>query len=540
MSAWFQATCRRYGERPAFSCLGASLTYRQLDALSTQFAAYLQGETVLQAGDRIAVHLPNVLQFPVAVFGALKAGLVVVNTNPLYSADELKQQFIDADVKAVVTLANSAYLVEQALPATRIAQVIVTQLADLHPRPRAHWINLQARYLRKIVPHFKIPGAVKFLRCLKRGRERTWQPPEVQPDDLALLQYTGGVTGPSKGVMLSHGNLLANIYQLKSVLDKVCLSGKEIVIAPLPLYHIYSFTLNCLMMLENGAQMVLIINPRDTAGFVKELERWPFTVFSGLSSLFVALCQNQEFTQLDFSRLKVTISGGTALTQATEQLWQQVTGCAIQEGYGLTEGAPVVAVHPPDVQRRPDSAGPAVRLTEAKVIDAEGESLHPGEIGELCVRGPQVMTGYWQRPQETARALVDGWLVTGDMARISEEGYIEVIDRKQEVIYTSGFAVYPGELENIIACHPDVLECVVVGVPDADLGEVVKLFVVSNNRRLTVKTMRDYCRERLTSYKVPRQVEFRHHLPKTHVGKVLRRKLREEEVNKQCKKRRRL
>ena len=538
---WFETCCQRYVDASAFSCQGGTLTYAALNEHASHFASWLQRSPHLRPGDRIAIHLPNLLQFPVAVFGALKAGLVVVNTNPLYDRDELKTQFVDAGVKAVVTLANSAYLVEQVLPDTDIREVIVTQLADLHSFPKSAWINLQARHIRKIVPRYKIPKAVSFTSCLKQGQKHPYRPVEIERHQLAFLQYTGGVTGISKGVMLTHHSVLANITQLKTVMNQVCVPEEEIAIAPLPLYHIYSFMLNGLLMVENGAHVVLIINPRDTEGFVKEISRWRFTLFSGLNTLFVDLCQNQDFCGLDFSNLKVTVSGAMSLTRFTEGLWTEITGCPIQEGYGLTECSPVVAVHPPNETRRDDTVGPPVPLTEVKVVGTEGESLHPGEVGEIWVRGPQLMAGYWRQPELTRKTLrEDGWLVTGDMGTLSDEGYIEVIDRKVEVIKTAGFDVYPSEVENLIACHPDVLECAVVGVPDDDLGEVIKLFVVSRNRRLTVKAVREYCRERLTSYKVPKLVEFRAALPKTNVGKVIRRQIREEEISKQTKKRRHL
>jgi long-chain acyl-CoA synthetase len=538
---WLGAVCGRYGEAPAFTCMGASITYRQIDQLSTEFASYLQNCTELKPGDPVAIHLPNILQFPVAVFGVLKAGLVVVNTNPLYTRDELRHQLSDSQARAIVTMANSAHLLEAVLPHTRIEKVVITELGDLHPWPGGCWVNFRARYIRKIVPRYRIPSATSFLKCLRQGRAQTYHRVFIEQDSLALLQYSGGVTGRPKGVMLTHRNLLANIAQLKAVLAGVTRERKEIAIAPLPLYHAYSFTLNCLTMLELGARVVLIVNSRDTSGFVKELARWPFTIFSGLNTLFVELCQNQEFCSLDFKSLKITISGAMALTRSTETLWTQVTGCPIQEGYGLTECSPVVAVHPPAVKRRNDTAGLPVALTDVRVVGGDGEALHPGEVGELWVRGPQVMRGYWQNPAATAAALTaDGWLKTGDMGRMDEEGYLEVIDRKVEVIHTSGFSVYPSELENIIACHPDILECAIVGLPDEQCGEVIKLFAVSRNRRLTVKALRDYCRERLTSYKVPRQVEFRSVLPKTTVGKVLRRRIRDDELQKQARKRRML
>ncbi|WP_370277929.1 AMP-binding protein [Pontibacterium sp.] len=539
--SWFQACCQRYADASAFTCQGGTLTYSELDERSSRLASWLQRSPNLRPGDRVAIHLPNLLQFPVAVFGILKAGMVVVNTNPLYSVEELRHQFADSGVRAVITLANSAYLVEKVLPDTEIREVIVTQLADLHSFPKSDWINFKARHVRKIVPRYKIPNAISFRKCLREGAKHPWRPVEVERHQLAFLQYTGGVTGTSKGVMLTHHNILANICQLKTVMNQVCTPREEIAIAPLPLYHTYSLILNGMLMLEDGAHVVLIINPRDTEGFVKELSRWRFTVFSGLNTLFVELCQNQDFCALDFSSLKVTVSGAMSLTRFTEGLWIEVTGSPIQEGYGLTECSPVVAVHPPNEERRDDTVGPPVPLTEVKVVGSEGETLHPGEVGEICVRGPQVMAGYWQQPELTRAVLQDdGWFLTGDMGTLSEEGYIEVIDRKSEVIRTAGFDVYPSELENVIACHPDVLECAVVGLPDDDLGEVIKLFVVSRNRRLTVKAVRDYCRERLTSYKVPRQVEFRTSLPKTNVGKVLHRDIRDEELTRQAKKKRHL
>ncbi|SFX05688.1 AMP-binding protein [Marinospirillum alkaliphilum] len=524
----FDESCQRFADCPAFTCMGKTITYGKLEEKSRHFAAYLQNHTDLKPGDRIAIQLPNTLMFPIAVFGALRAGLVVVNTNPLYSEREMEHQFNDSGARAIVVLANMAHNVEKVLTHTHLKHVIVTELGDMHPFVKRHLINKVVKHVKKMVPAYHLPHAVSFRKALHLGRKGHWVPNKPTLDDLAVLQYTGGTTGVAKGAMLTHRNLVANMLQARAVIKQALSEGGETVVAPLPMYHIYTFTVNCMVMMELGNHSLLITNPRDLPAFVKELQKNEFTGFVGLNTLFVALCNRDDFKALDFSKLKLTISGGMSLTTSAAERWKEVTGCAIAEGYGLTETSPVATFNPPNAIQL-GSIGKAVPSTELKVIDEEGNSLPIGEAGELCIRGPQVMKGYWQRPEETAKCLsADGWFRTGDVAVIQEDGYARIVDRKKDMINVSGFNVYPNEVEDVIASHPDVLEVAAVGVPDEKSGEAVKVFVVSRNPDMDVKEIRDWCKERLTGYKVPRLVEFRDELPKTNVGKVLRRQLRDE------------
>lgn len=524
----FDESCSRFADQPAFTCMGKMITYGKLEEKSRHFAAYLQNHTDLKPGDRIAIQLPNTLMFPIAVFGALRAGLVVVNTNPLYSEREMEHQFNDSGARAIVVLANMAHNVEKVLTLTHLKHVIVTELGDMHPFVKRHLINKVVKHVKKMVPSYHLPHAVSFRKALHLGRKGHWVPNKPSLDDLAVLQYTGGTTGVAKGAMLTHRNLVANMLQAREVIKQALNEGGETVVAPLPMYHIYTFTVNCMVMMELGNHSLLITNPRDLPAFVKELKNNHFTGFVGLNTLFVALCNRDDFKALDFSSLKLTISGGMSLTSAAAERWKEVTGCAIAEGYGLTETSPVATFNPPNAIQL-GSIGKAVPSTELKVIDEEGNSLPIGEAGELCIRGPQVMKGYWQRPQETAQCLSeDGWFRTGDVAVIQEDGYARIVDRKKDMINVSGFNVYPNEVEDVIASHPDVLEVAAVGVPDEKSGEAVKVFVVTRNPDLSVRDVRDWCKERLTGYKIPRLVEFRDELPKTNVGKVLRRQLRDE------------
>ena len=523
---WNRA-CKEFAYKSAFSNMGSTLTYAELDETAQHLAAYLQHHTDLEPGDRIAIQLPNVLQYPVCILAALRAGLVIVNTNPLYTASETIKQFNHAGVKAVIILANNAHMIEDVVPKTSVKTVLITELADLHPFSRRLLLNFIAKYIRKIVPKYKVPGAVHFREALIKGARCSLLPVEQTPEDLAVIQYTVGTTGRPKGAALTHRNLIANVIQLKSRLPDTLRVGEEIAIAPLPVYHIYGFMLNCLVMPLLGAQVVLITNPRDTSGFVNELGRWDFTVFSGINTLFVSLCRHPLFGQLDMTRLKLTLSGGMALTRSVSDEWEALTGCPIYQGYGLTEASPVVAVSYVKGAQF-GSVGQPLPLTDVRIVGEQGEALCAGEIGELYVRGPQVMSGYWQ--DDSAIPDADGWLATGDIARIADDDSLRIVDRKKDIINISGFPVYPNELENIISSHVDIVECAVIGLPDEQSGEVIKVFVVTQNRRLTVKQVRDYCRERLTSYKVPRLVEFRTYLPKSHVGKVLRRTLLDEEL----------
>ncbi|MFG6175828.1 AMP-binding protein [Halomonas sp. THAF12] len=524
----FHAAIERFADKPAFTCMGRTLNYGELDRLSADFAAWLQHETDLQPGDRIAIQLPNVLQFPVAVFGALRAGLVVVNTNPLYTEREMAHQFKDSGAKAIVILANMAGKLEKILDDTELSHVVVTELADLHAFPKRPLINAAVKYLKKLVPSYRLPGAWRFRDTLSRGALLEHREIARAADDIAALQYTGGTTGLAKGTMLTHGNLVANMLQARQAIGQGLAEGGETIIAPLPVYHIYTFTVNCLFMMETGNHSVLIPNPRDLDGFIKTLKSVRFTGFVGLNTLFNALCNRDDFRALDFSGLHLTISGGMALTRAVAKRWEEVTGCPVAEGYGLTETSPIVSFNPVDAIRL-GTIGKPVAGTEVKAVDLEGNDLLGGEAGELCVRGPQVMKGYWNRDDETARAIdADGWFHTGDVAVFEDDGYIRIVDRKKDMILVSGFNVYPNEIEDVVAHHPGVVESAAVGVPDEACGEAIKLFVVARDPDLDAETLRAWCKRELTGYKVPRYVEFRDELPKTNVGKVLRRQLRDE------------
>ncbi|MDF0750425.1 long-chain fatty acid--CoA ligase [Marinobacter sp. 71-i] len=524
----FDQAVKKYADRPAFSAVGATLTYRDLDTQSRNFAAWLQNKTDLKPGDRIAVQMPNVSQYPVVVFGAMRAGLIVVNTNPLYTTREMEHQFNDSGAKALVVLANMAHNAEKVPPHTGIEHVIVTEIADMHSPLKRTLMNAAVKHLKKMVPAYSLPQAHKLPAVLSAGAREKFSPVECKKDDIAVLQYTGGTTGVAKGAMLTHGNLVANLLQVRPMMEDTVEEGKEVVIAPLPLYHIYSFTLNCGIMLEAGAHNVLIPNPRDIPGFVKELKNYHFTAFLGLNTLFVALCNNEDFKALDFSGLKLTSSGGMALTSDTAKMWQRVTGCEISEGYGMTETSPVVTFNPNSAIQL-GTIGLPIPGTEVKTIDDDGNETPLGEPGELCVKGPQVMRGYWQRPEDTQKSFTDdGFLQTGDIALIQQDGYIRIVDRKKDMIIVSGFNVFPNEIEDVVSGHPKVVECAAVGVPDDKSGEAVKVYLVATAEGVTENELKEFCRERLTAYKVPKSFVFRDELPKTNVGKILRRELRDE------------
>jgi long-chain acyl-CoA synthetase len=522
----FLEACGKYGQKPAYSCMGQSLSFADMDRLTANFAAYLQNHTDLEVGDRIAIQLPNVLQFPIAAFGAMRAGLVVVNTNPLYTAREMEHQFNDSGAKALLILANMANLAEEVVPKTGIKHVLVTELADMHPFAKRLLINTVVKRVKKLVPAYSLPQAVSFRDALAQGEKLTPTPVATNLDDTAVLQYTGGTTGVSKGAQLLHQNLVANMMQVRHVTESVLDGDSEVVISPLPLYHIYAYTLS-LVMCDLGHEVVLIPNPRDIPGFVKEMSKHKFSSFAGLNTLFVALCNNKEFAELDFSYLKHTMSGGMALTQSAADMWRNVTGCEVMEGYGLTETAPVVSINPYE-DIRIGTIGKVVQGTEVKVIGEDGADLGFNEEGELCVKGPQVMAGYWQRPEATADVLDDeGWFKTGDVAVLAEDGFIRLVDRIKDMIIVSGFNVYPNEIDDIASQHPGIVECAAVGIPNDVTGETVKLFVVKADPALTEAEVIAHCRENLTPYKVPKDIEFRDELPKTNVGKILRRALRD-------------
>jgi long-chain acyl-CoA synthetase len=533
IQAVLKQSCQRFADKPAFSNLGKTLTYAELYEQSGAFAAYLQQHTDLQPGDRIAVQLPNILQYPVVVFGAMRAGLVVVNTNPLYTARELEHQFNDSGAKALVTLANMAHLVEQVLPKTGVKTLIITEVGDMLPPLKRLLVNSVVKYVKKMVPAYHLPQAIKFTAALAQGRGKIVRESNPVNSDIAVLQYTGGTTGVAKGAMLTHRNLIANMLQAKGLMGANLDEGSEVVIAPLPLYHIYAFTFHCMAMLMTGNHNVLISNPRDLPGMMKDLAKYRFTGFVGLNTLFVALCNNEEFRALDFSALKLTVSGGMALQLAAAERWKDVTGCPISEGYGMTETSPIVSVNP--VQNiQIGTIGIPVPSTLCKVIDDAGNELPLGGRGELCVKGPQVMKGYWQRQEATDEMIdADGWLKTGDIAVIQEDGYMRIVDRKKDMILVSGFNVYPNELEDVLATLPGVMLCAAIGIPDERSGEAIKLFVVVKpGESLTKEQVMEHMRANVTGYKVPRAIEFRDSLPTTNVGKILRRELRDEELKK--------
>lgn len=523
----FEEALLKHADRKACTSLGHDLTYAELDRLSGRFAAWLQQEAGLEQGDRVAIQMPNLIQYLVVVLGTLRAGMVVVNTNPLYTERELEHQFNDAEVKLLVVQANVADTAAKVLPRTGVKKVVVTEIADLHPQPRRFLINFVVKHVKKLVPAFSIPGALGLREVLAAGASLELEPVQPARDALAMLQYTGGTTGVAKGAMLSHGNLVSNVLQCDAFFASHRLEGAgDVFMQPLPVYHIYAFTAS-MYSLYVGAQTVFIPNPRDLASVVKAFADYRPRLFCGLNTLFVALSNDPDFRALDFSALKVTLSGGMALTEAAAQEWEQVTGCKISEGYGLTETSPVATSNPGYAQQL-GTIGLPLPLTEVKVVDEQGAELPPGEAGELCIRGPQVMMGYWQRPDATAEVLdQDGWFATGDVAIIQPDGYLRIVDRKKDMIVVSGFNVYPNELEDVLTKHPGVLECAAVGMPDPTAGEVITMFVVRKDPALTEAQVRDYCREHLTAYKVPKRVEFRDELPKTNVGKILRRALRD-------------
>ncbi|MNZ10699.1 Long-chain-fatty-acid--CoA ligase [compost metagenome] len=531
----FERSCKRFADRPAFSNLGVTLTYAELERHSAAFAAWLQQHTDLKPGDRIAVQMPNVLQYPIAVFGALRAGLIVVNTNPLYTEREMRHQFKDSGARALVYLNMFGKRVQEVLPDTGIEYLIEARMGDMLPTAKGWLVNTVVDKVKKMVPAYQLPQAVSFKQVLRQGRELSHKPVPLSLDDTAVLQYTGGTTGLAKGAMLTHGNLVANMLQVLACFSqhgpdgqKLLKDGQEVMIAPLPLYHIYAFTANCMCMMVTGNHNVLITNPRDISGFIKELGKWRFSALLGLNTLFVALMDHPGFRQLDFSALKVTNSGGTALVKATAERWEALTGCRIVEGYGLTETSPVASTNPYGQLARLGTVGIPVAGTAFKVIDDDGNELPLGERGELCIKGPQVMKGYWQQPEATAQALdAEGWFKTGDIAVIDPDGFTRIVDRKKDMIIVSGFNVYPNEIEDVVMGHPKVANCAAIGVPDERSGEAVKLFVVPREGGLSVDELKAYCKANFTGYKVPKHIVLRESLPMTPVGKILRRELRD-------------
>ena len=523
---------RKYADRNAYVCMDKFLTYGELDRLSQQMGAWLQGKGLKQ-GARVAIMLPNVLQYPVAMAAILRAGYTVVNVNPLYTPRELQHQLIDSGAEAIIVLENFATTVEQVVAQTPVKHVIVATMGDLMGGLKGAVVNFVVRKVKKMVPAYSLPGAVGFKQVLAEGARLPLKPVTLGHDDIAFLQYTGGTTGVSKGAVLLHRNVIANVLQNEAWLRPVMPSGEQVAqldfICALPLYHIYSLTVSALMGMRLGGLNVLIPNPRDIPGFVKEMAKYKIAVFPAVNTLYNALLNNADFAKLDFSSYKVCNGGGMAVQQAVADRWLKLTGCPIIEGYGMSETSPVVTANRCDIKEFTGTIGLPLPSTEIGILDDDGLPVPFGTPGEIAIRGPQVMAGYWQRPDETAQSMTaDGFFKTGDVGIMDERGYIRIVDRKKDMIIVSGFNVYPNEVEGVVAAHPGVLECACIGVPDANSGEAVKLFVVRKDPNLTTEQLLDFCKHELTAYKKPKYIEFRDELPKTNVGKILRRQLRDE------------
>jgi long-chain acyl-CoA synthetase len=529
----FEKSVAKFADRPAFANMDKIITYRELDKLTRDFGAYLQNKLGLKKGDRVAVMMPNLLQYPIAVFGILRAGLTVVNVNPLYTPRELEHQLKDSGAETIVILENFAITLQDVLKNTPIKNVITTQIGDMLGFPKSLIVNMVVKHVKKMVPSWSIHNTVKFNDTLTQGSRLKLNPVQIGHDDIAFLQYTGGTTGVSKGAMLTNRNIVANMMQAHAWLKPMVREGQEIIITALPLYHIFSLTANCMVFTELGGLNILITNPRDIPAFVKELQKYPVTCMTGVNTLFNALINNPDFGKIDFSTWKLALGGGMAVQRAVAEKWKQVTGVPLIEAYGLTETSPAACINPMDLKEYNGAIGLPVPSTECTVRDEAGNEVPMGEPGELWVRGPQVMKGYWQRPDESAKVLKEGgWLATGDMAIVTPDGFFKLVDRKKDMILVSGFNVYPNEIEDVVAMHAGVLEVACIGIPDDKSGEVVKVYVVKKDQALTEKEVIEHCKKNLTGYKVPKYVEFRAELPKTNVGKILRRALRDEELAK--------
>jgi long-chain acyl-CoA synthetase len=523
-----EKSIQRFHDRPAFANMGARLSYAALDRQTRDFAAFLQQELGLPKGARVAIMLPNLLQYPIALFGALRAGLVVTNINPLLTPRELKHQLVDSGARAIVILENFCHVLAKVLPETQVETVITTRIGDLLGFPKSVLANFVVKHVKKMVPPYDLPETTEFRQAVARGAKRQFAPVALEHEDIAFLQYTAGTTGIAKGVILTHGNIVANLLQAGAWIGPFIEEGREVIVTPLPLYHIFSLTANCLMFMKIGALIYLITNPRDFKGFVHELSKLHFTAITGVNTLFNALLHTPGFDKVDFSSLKIALGGGMALQRAVADRWKAVTGKTLIEAYGLTEASPGVCINPIDLAAYNGKVGLPLPSTECAIQDEHGKSLPPGEVGELCVRGPQVMRGYWNRPEQTEKVLrADGWLHTGDVARMDDSGFVQLLERKDDMINVSGFNVYPNEVENTVAAHPGIAEVAAIGVPDERSGEAVKIFAVRKDPGLTEQSLRAYCAENLARYKLPKHIEFRDSLPKSPVGKILRRELRE-------------
>ncbi|MGF1532357.1 MAG: AMP-binding protein [Bernardetiaceae bacterium] len=528
--ALMEESFEKFADKESFYCMGVCLTYRELDMQSRQFASFLQNHTDLKPGDRIAIQMPNLIQYPIALFGALRAGMVVVNTNPLYTAREMEHQFTDANVKALVVLANFADKLQAILPKTEIRTVIITEIGDMMPFPKRQIVNFAVKYIKKMVPPYSLPQALSFREVLAKGKDKPFQRVEVDKESNAFIQYTGGTTGVAKGAELSHRNMLANMLQIQAWMCIRANEGKETIITALPMYHIFCLTVNCFAFTAFGAKNILITNPRDMPAFIEELKKHKFTALTGVNTLFNGLLNQPNIGEVDFSHLKLAVGGGMAVQKAVAERWQEATGCPLVEGYGLTEASPVLCCNPVDGTERIGTIGLPMPSTEIMIADDDGNPVAQGERGELWGRGPQVMRGYWKRPEATEGVLTpDGWLKTGDIAVMTEDGFFKIVDRKKDMILVSGFNVYPNEVEDTIALHPKVLEVAVIGVSDEKSGEAVKAVIVAKDPSLTKEELKEHCKEHLTGYKQPRHYAFiaAEKMPKTNVGKILRRELKE-------------
>ena len=518
----------KFKDRPAFHNMGTTLSYADIDLQSRKFASFLQNDLGLKKGDRVALMMPNILQYPIALFGVLRAGMVAVNVNPLYTARELEHQLKDAGVQTIVIFANSAHVLQKVIKSTPVKNVILTQIGDKLKFPKNHIVNFVIKNVKKMVPSFEIPNALDFNESLAKGNHESFKKVTLTHDDIAFLQYTGGTTGVAKGAILTHGNIVSNMIQARTWIKNFIKDGQEIIITPLPLYHIFSLTANCFVFSSIGALNILITNPRDMPGFIKELKKWKFTAFTGVNTLFNGLLNQKDFASVDFSNLKLTLGGGMAVQKSVAEKWKKTTGHPLIEAYGLTETSPAACINPMTLKDYNGFIGLPISSTDVTIKNEEGADMPLGEIGEISIRGPQVMKGYWNMPEETKKVMTtDGFFKSGDLGFMTPEGFVKIVDRKKDMILVSGFNVYPNEIEDVVSHHPKVLESAAIGVPDEKSGEIVKLFIVKKDESLTSEEIIKYCRDSLTSYKVPKLVEFRKELPKSNVGKILRKDLRE-------------
>ena len=522
----------KFKDLESFYCMGKCFTWGELDLLTKKFAAYLQNDLGLKKGDRVALMMPNILQYPIALFGVLRAGMIVVNVNPLYTARELEHQLTDADCETIVIFENSCHTLQEALPHTNVKNIITTGIGDLLGFPKAQIVNFVIKHVKKMIPDWNLPNTKDFKTVLFDSNGDRYKPVEMTLEDTAFLQYTGGTTGVAKGAILTHGNIVANIVQAKAWVDKDLKEREEIVITALPLYHIFSLTANCMLFAIMGAKNVMITNPRDMKGFVKELKKHKFTAFTGVNTLFNGLLHTEGFSDVDFSSLKLTLGGGMAVQKEVAEKWKKVTGVPLIEAYGLTETSPAACINPMNLKDYNHKIGLPISSTEVCILDDEGNKLPAGEVGEIAIKGPQVMQGYWNRPDETAKVMTeDDFFKSGDVGFMDENGFFQIVDRKKDMINVSGFNVYPNEVEDVLVSHPKVFEAAVIGVANEHSGEVVKAFIVKGDKSLTEDELKAFCKENLTGYKRPKFIEFREELPKSNVGKILRKELRNEEAS---------